>query len=489
MNDRISLGQIYSQATSSVTRNYSRLFLAQRHLLTGKKILRPSDGAAETGRLFGLIRQEENLERYMETAATGRSQLNSGAGALQQLSDTVQRARELAIQGASGSLSASDRATIGVELRELIESIVSSANGKVEDRYLFSGTENSGPPFALVMGADGLEHVVYSGNTEVLDVEIGPGVRASLNIPGSQIFASGSRGATTFLGSTGASSGTSIDSGVGRGRLDVAHVSTAYGGSPNALGGDPITGLAPGSGSSSGDTILGRTHSVTIESDALGNGTISLNGGAPVSFTSADTNLQVTGAGGEVIYVDTTAIAPSLPPTTVSIDSTGTFSLDGGQTNSAIDFTKGNQQVVSSETGDVLHVDATGVTVIGSEAIEYGGTGSLFDALLTIRDALLDTSLEGEKAGDQVRSAVEGLDRAHTDMLRAMSELGARQNRFDVATARLQDVSLTVAELRSNIEDVDIAEATLDISRFETLYQASLMMASRVNELTLLNFI
>ncbi len=60
---------------------------------------------------------------------------------------------------------------------------------------------------------------------------------------------------------------------------------------------------------------------------------------------------------------------------------------------------------------------------------------------------------------------------------------------LETARSRLEDLSLTVAQLRSNIEDADIAEVTLDISRFESLYQASLIMASRINELSLLNFI
>ena len=48
MTNPISLGQIYTQAGSNLTRNYARLFRSQGQLMTGKRILRPSDGAIFT---------------------------------------------------------------------------------------------------------------------------------------------------------------------------------------------------------------------------------------------------------------------------------------------------------------------------------------------------------------------------------------------------------------------------------------------------------
>jgi len=489
MPDRISLGQTYSQARTNIARNYQRLFLAQTRLITGKQILRPSDGAAQTGRLFGLIRQQENLSRYVDTVETALSRVDSAASALTQLSDTVQRTRELAIQASNGVLSQGDRQSIAAELDQLIRSIVSSANAKVEDRYAFGGTLIDRPPFELVTGADGIDRVIYRGNDEVQEIDIGPGIRAELNIPGSRIFSAGERTATSFSGSTGALPGTGNDSGVGRGVLSVLHTSTSYGLPTGAGGQDPVTGLQPSALSPGNDTVLGNGHTLTIQSDASGNGTISLNGGSPVNFTSGDTNLQVTGPNGETIFVDTTAVTPSLPPTTVSIAASGSLSIDGGLSSVPIDFTADNQQVVSSETGQVLHVDSTGITRAGTEEVTYENTDTLFDALIAIRDILRDPNLSSEEAGNRIREHLDDLDRAHSDLLTSLGDLGARHSRFDTTRNRLEDLDITVAGLRSQIEDADIAEVTLDVNRFQTLYQSSLMIASRINQVSLLNFI
>src|SRR5690606_13494775 len=117
------------------------------------------------------------------------------------------------------------------------------------------------------------------------------------------VFQPIARGKTLFLGGTGAAPGTGTDSALGRGTLIVSHTSTTY---------TAGSGVAAGTSSADGDTIIGPAgaHILTIE-DTSGTGafgTVSLNGGPPVSFTNGDTNLKVIGPLDEVVYLDTTAI-------------------------------------------------------------------------------------------------------------------------------------------------------------------------------------
>ncbi|MAG56274.1 MAG: flagellar hook-associated protein 3 [Planctomycetes bacterium] len=484
---RLSLGRIYANAQQNIARNYAQLFAAQTQLATGKRINRPSDDLAGTRRILTLAGEREGIDRNLSNIGSARSHVQSGASNLVEVSDLVARIREKAVQGANGSLSQTDRASIAAEVDALLANVVAVLNTKVEDRYLFAGTETTTHPFDLVTGADGLTRIDYSGNSGVQEVDIAPELRMALNVPGSVFLSAGTRGATTFTGTTGAASGAGADSGLGRDLLQVAHTLTRYGAPPMSQ--DPATGLRPGSSSTTGDTILGSSAAISVTTDALGNGTITLNGGTAVPFTSADTNLEVTGPNGEVIFVDTSAMIPNLTGASVPVLSDGTLSTDGGLTTVGIDFGSTSQQVVDSETGTVLHVDSTGIAATGTEEIGFTGTANLFDTIIGIRDALRDQTKTATDINLLLNGSLDDLDRGLEGITSGITTLGSRANQLDSVESRLGDLGLTLDTLRGEIEDADIAQVVSDLQRYETLYQASLVLATRVNSLSLLNFI
>jgi flagellin-like hook-associated protein FlgL len=298
------------------------------------------------------------------------------------------------------------------------------------------------------------------------------------------LLGSGPRGATLFTGTTGAAVGTGgTDTGTGRDVLQIRHAQTVYG-SP------PATGLAASASSSGNDTVLGSGHSVTVTTDASGNGTISLDGGPAVAFTAADTNLQVTGPNGEIIHVDTSAMAPNLAPgTVVPIQASGTLSTDGGVTSTAINFGSGAQQVVDSETGAVLHVDATAISGTGDEQVTYPGTSDFITSIIAIRDILMDTTRTASDVSTQMNIAIADLDAGATAVTRSLSVLGSRAGQLESIEGRLGDLGATLDGLSGEIADADISKVISDMSRYETLYQASLALTTRVNSMSLLNYL
>ncbi|RMD79827.1 MAG: flagellar hook-associated protein 3, partial [Lentisphaerae bacterium] len=54
------------------------------------------------------------------------------------------------------------------------------------------------------------------------------------------------------------------------------------------------------------------------------------------------------------------------------------------------------------------------------------------------------------------------------------------KNRFDE-----QKIHLT--EVVSNIEDIDVAEAAVEMSQLQASYQATIQLAARINSLSLMN--
>lgn len=489
--ERISFGRLFSNSQTNISRNFARVFEAQTQLATGKRINRPSDDIVGTRRLLTLVGERNSIDRYLRNVGSARSSVQTGSAQLEQVSDTLARIRELAVQGASGTLSTSDRASIANEIDQLLQNAISTVNTKFEGRFLFSGTKTGDLPFQLVTGADGLQRLQYNGNDEMQEIDVAPDLRLPINVPGSDLLGTGQRGATLFTGSTGAAPGTSgNDTGTGRDLLEITHTQTLFG-SPSGPGGaDPVTGLAPGASSAADDTILGANHTILVTTDGAGNGTISLNGGPDIAFTPADTDLQVTGPNGEVMHIDASAMAPNLPSgTSVAVQSNGNLSTDGGTTTTPIQFGNGAQQVVDSETGAVLHVDATQISSTGTEEVSFPGTSDVFSAIIAIRDILADPNRMPSDVNDDLNVAMADLDEGLDRVTRAIGVMGSRAGQLESVEGRLGDLGVTLDALSSEIEDADISKVVSDLSRYETLYQASLVLTTRVNSLSLLNFI
>jgi|GEM_PF-363662 flagellar hook-associated protein 3 FlgL len=487
--ERISLNEVLGQLRGAVSRNYGRMFRSQTQLTTGQRLQRASDDPASARRIMDLTAQRASLQRHLEAGERGKAWLNTSTGTLTEMTTSLSRARELAVQGANGTLSAADRASLAAELDAILGSVVSAANTNFDGRPLFAGTDTASTPFQRITGADGRERVDYLGNDASHAVETAPGVFHELTLAGSRVFATGPRGATVIAGTTGALAGAGSDSGNGRDNLLVRHTQTLFGSPSGALGQDPVSGLRPGSSSVNGDTVLGNGSSVVLSTDASGNGSISLNGGTAVNFTAASTNLEVTGPGGERIFIDASALAPNLSNVNVAMSARGSLSTDGGQTSVAIDFTNAAQQVVDSETGAVLHVDSRGINRAGTAEVTYGGSSTVFDALIALRDTLANTTLSASETSARLNAAMTELDRGSEGLSAALAELGGRTSQIQQTAGRLEDLDVTLESLRSREADVDMAEVLVHLKQEEGLYNASLMMAARVQQLSLLNWL
>jgi flagellar hook-associated protein 3 FlgL len=109
--------------------------------------------------------------------------------------------------------------------------------------------------------------------------------------------------------------------------------------------------------------------------------------------------------------------------------------------------------------------------------------GPAIAALIQLRDALNS----GSSAA--VEAALPALDQAINAAVDNRVVVGARLNRLEAAASRLQDLKLSVTGLKSNVEDVDFAEATTQLAVGETAYRAALMGAARVIQPSLLDFL
>ena len=75
------------------------------------------------------------------------------------------------------------------------------------------------------------------------------------------------------------------------------------------------------------------------------------------------------------------------------------------------------------------------------------------------------------------------------NLLRVRAGLGARMNRVDLSSNRLDDDFVNFTRLMSLNEDVDMAEAIMNLSNEMSVYQASLATSAKVIQQSLVDYL
>ena len=122
---------------------------AQEQIATGKRLTAPADDPIAFTRT-AVVRRADTAAAATQRGidAAGR-RLNATDIALEGIAEIVQRARELALQGSNGTLSAGDRGLLATEIGELLAAAVSLADTRGSDgERLFGGAAANGPAYA-----------------------------------------------------------------------------------------------------------------------------------------------------------------------------------------------------------------------------------------------------------------------------------------------------------------------------------------------------
>lgn len=85
--------------------------------------------------------------------------------------------------------------------------------------------------------------------------------------------------------------------------------------------------------------------------------------------------------------------------------------------------------------------------------------------------------------GDSIRSYLNILDRALSDVTTRRSNLGAYQNRLESALDNLTTMNINIEAADSRIRDLDIAKETSNMTKFQILQQASVSVLSQANSI------
>jgi len=165
---RVSDQALFNLANDRIMRARVETAEAGDRVSSGKRIEHPWDASGDAGMVVR-HQQESGRQDGIFTAATrAADELRVVDGAMDQVTTTLTRAKELAVQLSNDTYSATDRSNAAAEVAQLFNAVVSQLNLRFGDRYVFGGTQDATAPFDAAGN--------YLGDANIRRVEIAPNV-------------------------------------------------------------------------------------------------------------------------------------------------------------------------------------------------------------------------------------------------------------------------------------------------------------------------
>ncbi len=468
-------------AQRNLSTSQSSLASALQRLSSGLRINSAKDDAAGLAISERFTTQIRGLNQAIRNANDGISLSQTGEGALAELSSNLQRIRELAVQAANATNSASDRVAIDREVQQRLAEIDRIASQtSFNGQKILDGTFGSA---AFQVGANVGETISLSLNTSMRTSAIGAASTVSsvdlsaLITEAVDAVPTTSPAAGTFTSAVLADTETFTLSVAG---VNIVNETAGAGGGTIAAG-DLDTGLAAAAGDLA---TAGISYTGTFAA-----GTIVFSRASGEDFTIAVTN---TGAGGtfagagfvgaQTNGTEAASASPlAITGLTFQFGDNDPVSVAAGSYTSAAQFVAAVNTAIGGAGFASLNSNGTMTLTSSAESITVAGAdaGTVFSTTSATAGGNLTTVnvLNVAAAND----AIYRVDAALTAVSDLRSTFGAIQNRFESTIANLSSVVENLSASRSRIMDADYAAETAALTRAQVLQQAGIAMLAQAN--------
>jgi len=462
-------------AQRNLTTSQNSLAQSLQRLSSGLRINSAKDDAAGLGIAERMSTQIRGLNQAARNSNDGISLAQTGEGALGEIANNLQRIRELAVQSANATNSASDRAALNAEVQQRISEIDRvSAQTSFNGRKLLDGTFGNAQ---FQVGANVGETISVGLSTSMRTNAIGQ-IAEKLGGAVTSNALTGATGALTIkVGSADAVSIGASANGSGAGQTNDSAYSKAV--AINAAG-------VPGLTATASNSVSGAYTTTTL---AGGDGSYALSvNGTTVYSTTANGAISAATVVTQVnLYTGTTGVSASYDSGTGNITFTTT---DGRNIVLDEDVTAGT----GGTAGGIADAVASGagvttrgkITLSASENITLGGTqeadiGFTNDEVIS-KDSTTISSVNVLSVTAS-ETTIKRIDAALTSVTDLRATFGSIQNRFESVIANLTSAAENITAARSRIQDADFAQETANLTRAQILQQAGVAMLAQANAL------
>ncbi len=429
-------------AQRNLNETQNALGTALQRLSSGLRINSAKDDAAGLAIAERFSSQIRGLNQAVRNANDGISFAQTAEGGLSTATSALQRIRELAVQSANDTNTASDREAINNEVQQLI----------AEVRRISNSTQFNGQN-VLDGSASSLVFQVGANQNQTISVD---GVDARADILGARVSESGSTTQSlldTFFGADNlVIQGIAIDTTALAAGDTVGDVVNAI----NAQTASTGISASQATTTTTGDiAVVAAAGNVTVNSVTIAQtGTLATDIAA-INAVSAQTGVTAAANGAAIVLSNTDGS---------DIVTTGFAAADNDTYQAGIVL-----------AGDVTE-DGSDFTVTGGPGVDSGNAVGAGQANNTITNTDVLTQATAT-------TALLTLDFALSQVNTLRSELGAVQTRFESTISNLQITAENLTAARSRIQDADFAAETAELTRGQILQQAGLSIVAQANAL------
>ena len=458
MSINTNVNSLNAQRNTLNTQN--SLATSMQRLSSGLRVNSARDDAAGLAIADRMNTQVRGMNVAIRNANDGISLAQTAEGALSEIGNNLQRIRELAVQSANATNSASDRAALQLEVSQLVSEI-----DRVASQTQFNGLNLLDGSFR----AQQFQIGANAGQTIRVD-SIGSARTTDLGVSFSAT--------RTGIAVTEALTADAL-------RLNDVAVQASVDGSANGQTADSAFAIARAiNASGTGVTASANPTTVTgaaiTTNGAIAAGAFSINGIEIGAIEAgADPARQA-----DNVTAAINAISAATGVTATNTANTITLSAADGR-NIAITGTVANLAntgLTAAVTRGTLTLTSEGrasITVAGAAPVSAGLTPETTPASATgTAVSLLNI---GTVAG--ANTAITSVDAALGAINTSRADLGAIQNRFGSVIQNLQTSSENLSAARGRILDADFAAETANLSRAQILQQAGTAMIAQANQL------
>lgn len=182
---RVSSQQAFLGSVGEMIDLNSQVLDTQAKISSGKEVLTAADDPLAASRISQLTQGIALREQYTKNLTTLEAALQAEESALNNITASIQRVRELTVKAGNGAYSLEDRQSIAIELDQRLDELVALANTKdASGEYIFAGFQGDTVPFVEVQ--DGT--YIYQGDEGQRFIKADESTNVARNDNGKRIF-------------------------------------------------------------------------------------------------------------------------------------------------------------------------------------------------------------------------------------------------------------------------------------------------------------
>ena len=456
-------------AQRNLNTSQTKLSSAIERLSSGNRINSAKDDAAGLAISTRMTTQINGLNRAVQNANDGISLSQTTESALDEVTNNLQRIRELAVQSTNASNSDSDRSALDAEVQQRLSEVT-----RIATQTNFNGMK------------------VLDGSAQNLSFQVGANVGEVINVN----LNSGMKADQVGQLATGTIAPASFPKGLTLATGDLT-VTNAAGTAVNVAAGNygSVSDLATAINKAAGSTVAtvnGTTGELAIAATAA-SGDVTFAGTAKGTLGLTDATAAVGGATPSPAVPGLSTGAVDATKTSIDLAAGDVTFTVGGQSFGLTGSFKSMQDVadaVNSNSGKGInaYVSTDGSLKFSSASeisVTASGAGATALGLTTQDDKVSTTQTLADanvKTVDGANDTINRIDAALQSVSDLRSTLGAVQNRFDSTISNLQNISQNLTSSKSAITDADFAQETANMSSAQILQQAGVSVLAQANQ-------